>query len=62
MNKYKFLGLLAGIATFLTIFGYWAKITHQSYADKTLTIGMWLLAICVAIYVYFKFSRLGKKD
>ena len=61
MNKYSFFGLLAGIATFLTIFGYWAKLTHQSYADKTLAIGMWSLAISGAIYVYFKFIRLRKK-
>ncbi len=58
MNKFKLLGTVAAIATFLTIFGYWAKITHQSFADTILTIGMWVLAVCVAFYVYFKFSNL----
>jgi hypothetical protein len=60
MNRYIFFGVIAGIATFLTIFGYWAKITHQAYADKTLTIGLWTLAICAGIYVYLIISN-GKK-
>ena len=60
MNKLKFFGILTGIATFLSIFGYWAKVTHQAYADKVFTIGMWMLAVCVGIYVYFKFTN-GKK-
>jgi hypothetical protein len=61
MNKYNYWGIASGIATFLTIFGYWAKITHQSYADKVLTIGMWTLAVTAAVYVYFKFIKLQKK-
>jgi hypothetical protein len=60
MNKYRYWGILAAIATFLTVFGYWAKITHQAYADKLLTIGMWTLAVTAAVYVYFKFVSLKK--
>jgi hypothetical protein len=60
MNKYRYWGILAAIATFLTVFGYWAKITHQAYADKLLTIGMWTLAVTAAVYVYFKFIALKK--
>ena len=61
MNMHKFWGFIEGIAAFLTIFGFWAKITHQSYADTTLTIGMWSLAVCTGIYVYFVFANLVKK-
>ena len=58
---HKFCGLIAGIATFLTIFGFWAKITHQLYADTILTIGMWALAVCAGVFVYFTFTSLKKK-
>jgi len=60
MNKYKFWGTIAGISTFLTVFGYWAKITHQVYADNVLMIGMWSLAVSAGIYVYFKFINFNK--
>jgi hypothetical protein len=60
MNKYKIWGTIAGISTFLTFFGYWAKITHQAYANTILTIGMWSLAISAGVYFYFKFLSLKK--
>ena len=49
MNKFNYLGIVSGIAAFLTIFGAWAKITHQAYADKILSVGMWTLAASAAI-------------
>ena len=58
---HKFWGLIAGIAAFLTIFGFWAKITHQFYADMVLTIGMWTLAVCASVLAYFVFISLKKK-
>jgi len=61
MNRFKFFGVFAGLSIFVTIFGYWAKITHQAYADKTLTIGMWSLAVCAGVYAYFMFANLTKK-
>ena len=61
MNKYKYWGIIAALAVFLTITGYWAKITHQAYANKILTIGMWLLAVSLSIYIYFKFANLKNK-
>lgn len=61
MNKFKLFGILAGLSIFTTIFGLWAKITHQAYADKTLTTGMWTLAVCAGIYGYFMFANLTKK-
>ena len=60
MNKYKYFGAVAAIAVFLAIFGYWAKITHQAYADKVFTVGMWSLAASAAVYIYFKFRSLKK--
>jgi len=61
MKIYKFFGLAAGTAVFLTIFGFWAKITHQAYADATLKTGMWVLAVCAGVFVYFVFTNLNKK-
>jgi hypothetical protein len=60
MNKFRYFEAIAALAVFLTIFGYWAKITHQAYADKVLRIGMWSLAVSAAVYVYFKFRSLKK--
>jgi hypothetical protein len=62
MNLYKRLGIVTAISVFLTIFGYWAKLTHQAYADKVLTIGLWTLAACTAIFVYSMISSSGRKD
>jgi len=60
MDKYKFWGLILGISIFLSVFGYWAKVTHQSYADKTFRIGMWSLAVTAGVYGYLKFIALKK--
>jgi len=60
MNMHKIWGLIAGIAAFLTIFGFWAKITHQCYADTVLTIGMCTLAVCAGVLAYFVFISLKK--
>jgi hypothetical protein len=60
MNKFKFWGVVAGIATFISIAGYWFKIMHHAYADLLLTIGLWSLAISAGIYFYFKFLSLKK--
>jgi hypothetical protein len=57
MNKYKFWGIIAGLSSFLSVFGYWAKVTHKSYADILFAIGMWLLAVSAGVYVYFKFLK-----
>lgn len=61
MIKFKTFGVLAGLSVFVTIFGFWAKLTHQAYADNTLKIGMWSLAICAGIYTYFMVINLRKK-
>ena len=60
MNKFKYSGAIAAIAVFLSIFGYWAKVTHQAYADWVFKIGMWSLAASAAVYVYFKVTTLKK--
>jgi len=62
MNKYKFWGLVAAIATLLTVFGAWAKLTHQAYADNLLTVGLCLFGISQAVYHYLKFMVLKNKN
>jgi hypothetical protein len=62
MNRFKTLGIITGMATFLSIFGYWAKITHQPYADSVLKIGLWSLAVSAGLYVFVKVSRLNNKS
>ena len=62
MNKFNYWGIIAGVATFLSIFGAWAKLTHQAYADKLLTTGLWILAISQSVYIYFKFVSLKNKN
>ncbi|WP_462250812.1 GldL-related protein [Ferruginibacter sp.] len=54
--------MVSGIATFVTIFGAWAKLTHQYFADNLLTIGLWTLAISQSVYIYFKFVALKNKN
>jgi hypothetical protein len=61
MNRFTFSGVIAGTATFLTIFGFWAKLTHQAYAEKRPATGMWPLAICAAVYAYFMFANITIK-
>ena len=62
VNKFKFWGLVAAVATLLTVFGAWSKITHQAYADKLLAMGLCLFGISQAVYHYLKFIKLKNKD
>lgn len=62
MNKYKFWGLVAAIATMLTVFGAWAKLTHQAFAENVLTVGLLLFGISQAVYHYLKFMKLQNKN
>ena len=58
----KYFGLASGIATFLAIFGMWAKITHKAYADNMLAAGMLTLAVCTAVYVYLIVTQPGGRN
>jgi hypothetical protein len=62
MNKYKFWGSVAAIATLLVVFGAWSKLTHQANADTILTIGLSLFGISQAVYHYLKFMKLKNKN
>jgi hypothetical protein len=62
MKYVKYWGMLSAIATFCSIFGAWAKITHKSYANDLLTFGLWTLAISQAVYMYLKFIALKNKN
>ena len=61
-NAKKYFGLAAAVATFLAVFGMWAKITHKVYADNMLAAGMWTLAVCTAVYVYLIITQSGKRN
>ena len=62
MNKYKFWGLMSAMATMLTVFGAWAKLTHQAYADQLLTVGLCVFGISQAVYQYLKFMKVKNKN
>jgi len=62
-NKRTFLTLIdvavsAGAA--VIIFAAWAKLTHQSYADMMLTIGMWTETAIFLIYAISRKFNVGK--
>ena len=60
MNKYTCWGIVAGIATFVSIVGYWLKIMHHANANLLVTIGLWSLAVSAGVYFYLKFLSLKK--
>ena len=62
MNKYNFFGIIAVMGVLGTAFGAWAKLTHQSYADNTITIGLACQGIGFAALIWFLFMWLKKKD
>jgi gliding motility-associated protein GldL len=64
-KKRTFLNLIdvlvsAGAA--VIIFAAWAKITHQSYADKLLTIGMWTETAIFAVYAVIEWVKPKSHD
>ena len=62
MKYVKYWGMLSAIATFCSILGAWAKLTHKSYADDLLSFGLLTLAITQAVYMYLKFMALKNKN
>lgn len=44
------------------IFAAWAKLTHQSYADKMLTIGMWTETAIFAVYAIIEWVKPKSHD
>lgn len=61
MNKFHFLGIAIVISIVVTVFGAWAKITHQAYANTVLTIGTVVQAITVAGGAWILAGYLGNK-
>jgi gliding motility-associated protein GldL len=49
--------VLVSAGAAVIIFAAWAKITHQSYADKMLTIGMWTETAIFAIYAIIEWVK-----
>jgi gliding motility-associated protein GldL len=63
MAKYKKRTFLTAIDVLVSagaaviIFAAWAKLTHQSYADKMLTIGMWTETAIFLIYAIIEWIK-----
>lgn len=63
MAKYKkrtfltVIDVLVSAGAAVIIFAAWAKLTHQSYADKMLTIGMWTETGIFAIYAVIEWIK-----
>ena len=49
--------VLVSAGAAVIIFAAWAKITHQSYADKMLTIGMWTETAIFMIYAIIEWVK-----
>lgn len=49
--------VLVSAGASVIIFAAWAKITHQSYADKMLTIGMWTETAIFLIYAIIEWVK-----
>ncbi len=62
MNKYKFFGAIAAFGIITYAFGVWAKITHQSYSNAVIGIGLILGGIGLAALVWFLFMFLKKRS
>lgn len=46
----------------VVIFAAWAKLTHQSYADKMLTIGMWTETAIFMVYAIIEWVKPKKHE
>src|SRR4051812_7878551 len=49
--------VLVSAGAAVIIFAAWAKLTHQSYADKMLTIGMWTETAIFFIYACLEWIK-----
>ncbi len=61
-KKFIFLGTVAILALGVTFFAAWARITHQPYAAKALTIGMntqyiGLAALAILLFLWLTNKR-----
>jgi hypothetical protein len=62
MNKYNFFGVIAVLGVVVSLFGAWAKLTHQAFADLAITAGLICQAIGFAALIWFFFMWLKKRD
>lgn len=49
---YKIADKIASIGAAVVIIGAWAKITHKSYADAALTVGLFTEAFIFMMYAF----------
>ncbi len=60
MNKFYFFGVIAVLGIFGTSLGAWAKITHQSYADSAITVGLIFRTVGLAALVFIYVAKKEK--
>src|SRR5258706_13718780 len=49
--------VLVSAGAAVIIFAAWAKLTHQAYADKMLTIGMWTETAIFMVYAVIEWVK-----
>ena len=54
--------VLVSAGAAVIIFAAWAKLTHQSYADKMLTIGMWTETAIFLVYAMIEWVKPKKHE
>lgn len=54
--------VLVSAGAAVIIFAAWAKLTHQSYADKMLTIGMWTETAIFIVYAIIEWVKPKSHD
>ena len=61
-NFLTLVDVLVSAGAAVVIFAAWAKLTHQSYADKMLTVGMWTETAIFAVYAIIEWVKPQKHD
>jgi gliding motility-associated protein GldL len=52
LTKEKILNFVVSIGAAVVIFGAWAKLTHKSFADTMLTIGLFTECFIFVMYAF----------
>ncbi len=61
-NFLTLVDVLVSAGAAVVIFAAWAKLTHQGYADKLLSIGMWTETAIFGVYAIIEWVKPQKHD
>ena len=56
-NFLTLIDVLVSAGAAVVIFAAWAKLTHQSYADTMLTVGMWTETAIFLVYAVIEWVK-----